>query len=419
MFKFCPNCGTKNQGWKICPECGTPLEQPAEPQNDTASRIEDLSALARTAVLEKQRELAKEQEEAALAQTKKQLVPFEYDEHADGTYTVTKLKDRSAPIITVPGRVVSIGDGAFEGCDRLRKVYLPEGLLDIGAKAFYGCTRLVEIAMPKSLLAIEASAFRGCPSLTEVLFPQDANPTIEEDAFDEDCVCGHSREEIEQTRADRKRRKEEEAARKAEEERRAKEETARRAEEERRSHYHIENGVLTKYDGEEENVVIPAGVKAIGEKAFEDCSALTQITIPNGVTEIGEEAFYGCKNLTQITIPNSVTKIGNSAFEECSSLTQITIPNSVTKIGNSAFEDCENLRQITLPNSLIRIGANAFDGCSSLTQITIPNSVKLIGWWAFSSCDSLTIYCEAASKPNDWFNYWNPDNRPVIWGCKK
>ena len=29
---------------------------------------------------------------------------------------------------------------------------------------------------------------------------------------------------------------------------------------------------------------------------------------------------------------------------------------------------------------------------------------------------SVTIYCEATSKPNGWYLYWNIENRPVVWG---
>ena len=138
------------------------------------------------------------------------------------------------------------------------------------------------------------------------------------------------------------------------------------------------------------SITIPDSVTSIGKYAFHYCSNLTSITIPNSVTSIGNDAFSYCKSLTNITIPDSVTSIGNYAFRGCSSLTSITIPDSVTSIGDSAFESCRSLTSITIPNSVTSIGDSAFESCRSLTSITIPNSVTSIGDSAFESCRSLT-----------------------------
>ena len=131
-------------------------------------------------------------------------------------------------------------------------------------------------------------------------------------------------------------------------------------------------------------------VTSIGERAFYDCTGLTEITIPNSVTSIGHYAFYHCRGMTSITIPNSVTSIGQSAFTGCTGLTSITIPNSVTSIGSGAFSVCTGLTSITIPNSVTSIGQSAFSGCTGLTEITIPNSVTSIGQTAFSGCTGLT-----------------------------
>ena len=43
-----------------------------------------------------------------------------------------------------------------------------------------------------------------------------------------------------------------------------------------------------------ESVNIPAGVKTIGENAFQNCMALTGITFPDRLESSGSIAFYGC-----------------------------------------------------------------------------------------------------------------------------
>ena len=196
-------------------------------------------------------------------------------------------------------------------------------------------------------------------------------------------------------------------------------------------------------------LVIPDGVRRIGEGAFFKCSSLMSISIPNSVTSIGNGAFWGCDSLTSVIIPDSVTSIGNFAFNctsltdvyyqgdlrgwlkiefgfghpmccaknlyingqllqgdivipegmekigvwtfrNCSGLTSITIPNSVTSIGEGAFSVCSGLTSITIPDSVTSIGDSAFQGCRSLTSITIPDSVTSIGEGAFYGCSSLT-----------------------------
>ena len=139
-------------------------------------------------------------------------------------------------------------------------------------------------------------------------------------------------------------------------------------------------------------------VTDIGEKAFNNCNDLTNITIPYSVTSIGASAFKGCTGLTSITILCSVTSIERSTFEGCTGLTNITIPYSVRSIGASAFKGCTGLTSITIPYRMefistwfpYSIGDSAFKGCTGLTSITIPKSVKIIGNWAFAGCTSLT-----------------------------
>ena len=123
----------------------------------------------------------------------------------------------------------------------------------------------------------------------------------------------------------------------------------------------------------------------IGEYAFAECTAFTNLTIPDSVTSIGKSAFYNCTSLAGVTIGNGVTAISKSAFESCTALTSVTFGNSVTEIGYASFYNCSALESITIPDDVTKIDGYAFHCCTSLTGITIPAGVTSIGRHAFSN----------------------------------
>ena len=79
-------------------------------------------------------------------------------------------------------------------------------------------------------------------------------------------------------------------------------------------------------------------------------------SIGNRVTSIGWHVFAYCRNLTNVTIPDSVTIIGDRAFNNCTSLTDIKIGNGVESIKDFAFAYCSNLTSVTTPDSVTSIG---------------------------------------------------------------
>ena len=150
----------------------------------------------------------------------------------------------------------------------------------------------------------------------------------------------------------------------------------------------IEDGVLVKYNGEGENVVIPNGVTSIGEKAFENCESILSVKIPEGVTSIGSAAFFGCNNLENVSFPSSLKIIGGGSFR-MTALTNVNIPDGVTTIGGSAFSLSSTLVSVTIPNSVTSIGAYAFEMLANLSSITLPEGLTTISKGMFYASEGL------------------------------
>ena len=137
-------------------------------------------------------------------------------------------------------------------------------------------------------------------------------------------------------------------------------------------------------------VTIASTVTSIGNGAFNNCIALPSINLPEGVTRIGNAAFSNCWQLSSITVPNTVETIEDFAFEKCKALTSFAYPSGLTNISKGVFRECTGLASFTIPAGVTSIGKSAFMGCTALTDISMPNSVKTIGQMAFYECSSLT-----------------------------
>ena len=238
------------------------------------------------------------------------------------TYNVTSIGDyafedcQDLTSVEIPNSVTSIGDYAFVFTN-LTSVDIPNSVTSIGYWAFFWCEGLKSVEIPNSVINIGYGAFAYCDSLT----------SIEVDEENE--------------------------------------------------YYCSSDGVL--YDKNMNTLICYSSGKT--DESY---------TIPETVTIIDIYAFYGCDNLTSVEISNSVISIGNYAFYGCDNLTSVEIPNSVISIGDFAFSYCDKLTSVDIPNSVTSIGSGAFTSCSSLTSIEIPNSVTNIGYSVFFSCSALT-----------------------------
>ena len=142
------------------------------------------------------------------------------------------------------------------------------------------------------------------------------------------------------------------------------------------------------YAGELQALEISAGVTSVGKNAFNGCGQLEYVRRFDGLTSIGEQAFRGCEKLTSISLPDSLVTLGNYCFAE-TGLTKVTIPGKVTRIPDYAFYCCGYLTSVSLPANLQRIGDSAFLG-TDIGSLTLPSQVYLIDHNAFYNCANLT-----------------------------
>ncbi len=294
--------------------------------------------------------------------------------------------------ITIPSKVTSIGNYAFQNCDELTSIEIPANVTSIGNYAFDGCTKLATltfesgskltsigtyafrkadikaVVIPSKVTKIGSYAFVGNENLASITFDKNdagksALTTIDTYAFGYSSIGNAT--------------------------------------------YGNPCLALT-------SVVIPKSVTTIGNFAFANCTGLQSVTFEegSGLTTLGSNVFMNTA-LTEITLPKSLKTINTKAFLDCKSLTSVnfeegsllttlgaqflagtnvqsfTLPSSVQKIADGSFVNATSLSEIKLNDGLTTIGGYAFYNCQSLTSIDIPDTVKTFGTYCFSGCINL------------------------------
>ena len=280
-------------------------------------------------------------------------------------------------IIRFDGDVTSIGDSAFESCDNLTGVSIPESVTSIGDSAFYGCYSLTGVNIPDDVTSIGGGAFFDCWSLTNVFIPESV-ASIGEAAFG---WCFSLRSfEGKYASTD--------------------------------GLYLIDQGTIlaAAIGGIEGDIVLPESVTTIGPFALSLCTNLTNITIPDSVTDIGSSAFFGCSSLVEITIPDRVVRIDAMAFANCTCLTSITVlAKKPPYIDYDVFDNSNNAPIYVPAQSLNAYQTDdEFNGWSYYADriqgipLPVPEAVDLglpsgIKWASFNL---------GASKPEEYGDYY-------------
>lgn len=141
-------------------------------------------------------------------------------------------------------------------------------------------------------------------------------------------------------------------------------------------------------------IVLPKGLKSIGQRAFNQLTELKEIVIPDTVTEIGTDAFARCFNLTNVKLPRNLKEIPVRCFLD-TKLSSVVLPDTLEIIGAGAFAvnlvgqygyEGSELSSVVIPASVNYIGADAFKQCEKLKDISFvdPYNLEWLGSYAFS-----------------------------------
>lgn len=221
--------------------------------------------------------------------------------------------------ITLCKGVEIIEKFAFCDISALRDINIPEGVRLLGKGAFMGCQKLEALHIPSTVEEIGSMAFPNAGAFCKITVDED-NPR-----------------------------------------------------------FAAENGVL--YSKDKTRLVfappktvgkcfaVPNHVSEIGAGAFEGSLDLEEVILPPGVSAIGQRAFIGCRSLQRINLEN-VGRIENYAFENCSRLTEIEL--FCEELGEHVFRSCHRMRTAVV-NGLKKCGVFPFD--DALHELIVPGDI--------------------------------------------
>ncbi len=239
----------------------------------------------------------------------------------------------------------------------ITSVSLPQTIREIGMSAFEGCEKISVITIPESVETIKPYAFKGT-SITTINIPGNVrimsnSEILNDQTQTSEWVSAFSgAEKLGRIEVDPK-----------------------------NGVYRSIDGVLFTKNGVQGGQMTLLEVPA----ALSDNSGnlVTEYTIPDNTYSIGSNSFCANHNLTTVRIPNSVQDIGVGAFEGCfdgkTEPASIVFVNAVNEPGdgldiqNRAFAENPGLKTVQLPWYVARLGDDVFAGCDNITDFFISD----------------------------------------------
>ena len=251
---------------------------------------------------------------------------------------------------------------AFQACENLEKVNLPDGVKSI---KFTRCISLKEINLPESLKQISDFAFQECTSLTELVLPSGVE-TIGYEAFSESGITriklSSSLKSI---------------------------------------------GQCAFLNTPLESIEIPSNVESIANKAFARCSNLKKLTFcDNQVLDLEEDVFFGCP-IESLDLPDAIKLIEGSLG---SYLKYLVIPTGIRKIVYDQLRHSRELRAFYYRGTQAQWSQVIID--REERSDVLFNPLPTMEEWE----ENLTVYFYSESEPTEEGNFWRyVDGVPTVW----
>ena len=323
----------------------------------------------------------------AVAATPIRIGNLKYTVNADGeSVTVsgtsgnpTQLNIESS--ISSNGRnytVTEIATWAFNKCNTLTEVTLPNTVDEIGYQAFFNCSNLTNVTIPEGVTKIGQAAFYGCSQLTSITIP--STITDMDTAFSGNTALSQ--------------------------------------------------------------VTLTNGIPKISSHAFARCTELREIKVPISVDEICPFAFNGCTGLTSVTLEKGINIINSNAFKDCTELNDVKYNGYKTdweKVRvNNAGNDTLTSKVQYLCDINFDLDGGTINGSDTMATQTVYSNEKLgtakcypndqpfvvptdpvregytfLGWYTQAEGGIKYTFTEAVSSNITLYAHWNAHSHTV------
>lgn len=266
--------------------------------------------------------------------------------------------------------VTKIATWAFNACNTLTEVTLPNTVEIIGFQAFFKCSNLTKVIIPEGVTKIGQAAFYGCSQLTSITIP--STITNMDTAFSGNTALSH--------------------------------------------------------------VTLTNGISKISSNAFERCTGLIEVEIPASVDQICPFAFNGCTNLKRVLLEKNIKTINVNAFKDCTNLSDVKYNGYKTdwdKVTvNTTGNDTLTSKVQYLCDINFDLNGGTINGSGTMDKQTVYSNEKLgtasvpttppqrtgydfDGWYTQAEGGTKYTFTEAVSSNIILYAHWNAHSHTV------